>query len=215
MTLGRAAKVKMNSRNFVTFALALVVTFSATSMSFAADPQHGAEHADQAEKPALLQWDLGSAFWSIVVFVMLLTVLRFTAWRPIMEGLQKREQFIRESLESAKREREQAERVMADYTEKLNRAREEATAIVDEGRRDAEEVRKRIHVEAKQEADAMVARARKEISLARDHAVKDIYDQTIVLATSVAGKIVRKELSAGDHRTLIDESLAEIGRLNN
>ena len=204
--------MKTTSRNIVVWVLAVVVALSTASMAVAADTGHEAGHA---EKPALLHWDLGSAFWSIVVFVLLLTVLRVTAWRPIMEGLQKREQFIRESLESAKREREEAERVKAKYTERLNKAREEATAIVDEGRRDAEEVRKRIHVEAKQEADAMVDRAGKEISLARDQAVKDLYDQTVVLATTVAGKIIRKELSVGDHRALIDESLAEIGRLNN
>ena len=181
----------------------------ATQIALAADEGH------VQEKVNLFSGDLGNALWTLLIFALVLLVLGKFAWGPILKVLQTREQFIRESLESAKREREEAELVKADYTERLNKAREEATAIVDEGRRDAEEVRKRIHVEAKQEADAMVDRAGKEISLARDQAVKDLYDQTVVLATTVAGKILRKELSVGDHRVLIDESLAEIGRLNN
>ena len=172
-------------------------------------PGHG------AEKPALLQWDFGSAFWSVIVFAVLLIVLRATAWKPILQGLNQRESFIRDSLESAKRERDEARRLLDDHTVKMGKAREEASAIVDEGRRDAEEVRKSLAADAKKEADAIVARAKREIEIARDDAVKKLYDQTIVLATTVAGKIVRKDLTAGDHKRLLDESLSELGRMNN
>ncbi len=179
---------------------------------WASGAEQGAEHG-AADKPALLDWDLGSAFWSIIVFVVLLTVLRFAAWKPILEALQKREAFIRDSLEAAKRDRDESERILKEYSSKIEMAREEATAIVDEGRRDGEEVRKRIHAQAKSEADAMVERAKNEIGLARDAAVKELYDRTVVLATSVAGKIVRKELTPADHRSLVEESLAEMERM--
>lgn len=168
-----------------------------------------------ADKPALLQWDFGSAFWSIIVFVILLVILRATAWKPILQGLQQRERFIVDSLEKARVERERSERLLAEYNDKLNKAREEATAIVEEGRRDAEEVRKRVHAEAKGEADAIVARAKRDIQIARDDAIKQLHDQSILLATSIATKMVRKELTAGDHQRLLDESLAELSEMNN
>lgn len=192
----------------------------------ASDPQHGdaapgaastgAAHGDEhGPKPALLDWDIGSAFWSIIVFVILLVVLRMTAWKPILGALHDREEFVRKSLADAKREREQAEQLLADYTAKVHKAREEATAIVEEGRRDAEEVRKRIHSEAKGEADAIVSGAKKDIQMARDDAVKRLHDETIMLATTLASKIVRKDLSAGDHRRLLDESLSELSKARN
>lgn len=174
----------------------------------------GAAADGHASKPALLDWDIGAAFWSILVFVVLLTVLRSFAWKPILDGLNRREEFIRDSLVSAKAEREQAQRQLAEYTEKLNKAREEATAIVGEGRRDAEEVKKRVVAEAKAEADAAVKRAKKDIEMARDAAVKQLHDQTIMLATSIAGKIVRQELKPQDHARLMDEALQEMGGLN-
>ncbi len=177
------------------------------------DDGHGDEHGADA-KPALLHWDLGSAFWSIIVFLVVLTVLRFTAWKPILAGLQEREKFIRDSLEEAKGENEKAKQLLAEYGEKLDKAREDATAIVDEGRRDAEEVRKKILADAKVDADAVAARARKEIELARDAAVKQLHDQTILLATMVAGKVVHRELSPGDHQELVDQALEELQGLN-
>ena len=54
----------MTSRNIVVYVLAFVVALSTASMAVAADAGHDAGHA---EKPALLEWDLGSAFWSIMV----------------------------------------------------------------------------------------------------------------------------------------------------
>ncbi len=180
-------------------------------------PAHGDAHeeGEHGSKPGLLDWDIGSAFWSIVVFVILLVILRATAWKPILSALNQREEFVRKSLADAKHEREAAEKLLADYTKKLEKAREEASAIVDEGRRDAEEVRKRIHGEAKGEADAIVATARRDIQIARDDAVKKLHDETIMLATMLASKIVRKDLSQADHRRLLDESLEELSKARN
>jgi len=163
---------------------------------------------------SLFAGDLGNAFWTLLIFLLVLGVLAKFAWGPVLKGLQKREAFIRDSLLSAKQQNEQAQRQLAEYTEKLNKAREEATAIVEEGRRDAEEVRKRIVAEAKAEAEAAVRRAKKDIELARDAAVKQLHDQTILLATSIAGKIVRQELKPQDHARLMDEALQEMGGLN-
>ncbi len=209
--------------------LLLAFAFSAVSaMGSDTAPAHGdapaaashedAGHGDDAhgaDKPTLLQWDFGSAFWSVIVFVILLVVLRATAWKPILTGLQQRESFISESLAKAKHERQESEKLLAEYTRKLSEARHEASAIVDEGRRDAEEVRKRVHAEAKTEADAIVARARRDIQMATDDAIKRLQDQSIMLASSMASKIVRKELTAGDHQRLLQESLAELGQANN
>lgn len=184
----------------------------------AAAGHDGAGHGDEAhgaDKPSLLQWDFGSAFWSVIVFVILLVILRATAWKPILTGLQQRESFISESLTKARQEREASEKLLADYTRKLDEARREASAIVDEGRRDAEEVRKRVQGEAKAEADAIVARARRDIQMATDDALKKLQDQSVMLAANMASKIVRKELSAGDHQRLLQESLAELGQVNN
>lgn len=125
----------------------------------------------------------------------------------MLKVLNERARTIHDSLENARREREEAERLLAQYQSRLDKAREDAAAIVEEGRRDGEAVRQRIHEEARQQASEIIERARREIRLATDAAVKELYDQTAELAVKLAGGIIRKELSPEDHRRLIAESL--------
>jgi len=192
--------------------LLISCTVLLTSPETAFAEEHGGGHG-AGQTPNILTGDLGNVFWTVLIFITLLVVLRATAWNPILKALQNRERFITESLESAKKERDEAKKLLEEYTARIEKAHAEALAIVDEGRRDAEEVRKRIHGEAQGEAEAMLARARRDLELARDDAVKQLYDQAIVLATQTAGKILRRELKADDHRRLLDESVAELSRL--
>ncbi len=159
--------------------------------------------------------DVGNAIWTVLIFVLVLIVLGKFAWGPILSALQSREDFIHESLSQAKKDREEAETRLKDYTEKIKDSKAEATAIVDEGRRDAEVVKKRIEEDAKAEADKMIERAKREISIATDSAIKEIYSTTAKLATSAASKVIRKELSSSDHERLIAESITELESLNN
>lgn len=154
--------------------------------------------------------DVGNAIWTVVIFLLVVVVLGKFAWKPILGALQTREQFIVDALSQAKKDREDAQRQLQEYTLKLNEARAEATAIVDEGRRDAEVVRHQIEDHAKEEAAAMLERAKREIGIARDTAVKEIYTLSTKLATDMAGRIIRKELDSKEHARILNESLDEI-----
>ena len=146
---------------------------------------------------------------AIVIFALLVVILGRFAWRPLLRALQDRERFIEESLAKARADREASEARLAEHTERLNRARQEATAIVEEGRRDAEVVQRRIQAEARSEAEALLERARREIGIARDTAVRNLYDLAAEMAVEVAGRIVRRELTPADHRQLIESAIAE------
>jgi F-type H+-transporting ATPase subunit b len=173
-----------------------------------------AAHGEEHDRPNLFAGDLGNAIWTLVIFVCVLFVLGKFAWRPILGALQQREEFIQQSLAEAKRDREEAEARLREHAAQLDQAREEASAIVEEGRRDAEVARRRIHGEARAEADAIIARARREIGAARDTAVRELYDSVAEVATDVAARIIRQRLSPEEHRRLVDESIEELGKLS-
>ncbi len=82
---------------------------------------------------------------------------------------------------------------------------------MDEGRRDAEVVKRRIEEEARHEADRTVERAKREIQIATDTATKELYTLSARLATDMAARVIRKELTPQDHERLIAESIAELG----
>ncbi len=155
---------------------------------------------------------LGNAIWTLVIFLGLVFVLGKFAWGPILEGLQQREDFIRSSLEEAKKDREAAEARLHEYEERLKEARAEATAIVEEGRRDAEVLRTRIEEEAREEGEKIRQRSLRDIDIARETAVKELYEVSSRLATELAAQIVGRELAAADHQKLIEDAISEMER---
>lgn len=183
---------------------------SAAGEAHEAAEHEAGEHGDADGQPSILSGDLGNVVWTLVIFITLLVVLRLAAWKPILGALQNRERFILDSLTKAKQEREEADQLLRDYTQRVEKAREEATAIVEEGRRDAEVVRRQIHEQARTEADAMIERAKREIGIARDTAVKDLYDLMADMSTDVAGRIIKRQLSPDEHRRLVQESIDEL-----
>lgn len=162
----------------------------------------------------LFAGDIGNAIWTLVIFLAVILVLGKFAWGPMLSGLQRREQFIRDSLEQAKKDREAAEAQLAEYSKKLDSATAEAHEIVEEGRRDAEEVKVRIEEKARSESDLMVARAKREIELAKQAAVKELYETSIALGSDIASRVLGREINAQDHENLISESIDQLEELD-
>ena len=171
----------------------------------AADDAHS-----EGGSPDLFTGSFGQSFWAVVIFILVVLVLGKFAWGPMLAGLQKREAFIRDSLASAKRDREASEARLKEYEERLMKAREEASAIVEEARRDAEATAKRIEAEARDSAKDELDRAKREIGIARDTALKDLYDQSAELAMTMATTVLKRELSPADHKQLLQDTLSQI-----
>lgn len=157
--------------------------------------------------------NIGVALWTLIIFALVIFVLGRYAWGPILGGLQAREKFIRESLEKAKADRVAAEARLQEYTDKLLAARGEATAIVDEARRDADVVKRRIEEEGRAEANALIERARREIGIAKETAVKELYILAAQLTTQAASKVLRREIQPSDHERLIRDAMQELSDL--
>jgi F-type H+-transporting ATPase subunit b len=184
-------------------ALVLLTSFALAVPALA--QEHGGEHEAAANNP--FAGDIGNALWTLVIFGLVVVVLGKFAWGPLLKSLQAREEFIRESLEKARLEREMAELRLREYEERLATARAEATAIVEEGRRDADAVKRRIEEDAKREADKAIERAKREIQIATDTATKELYTLSARLATDMAAKVIGRELNPRDHERLIAEAI--------
>ncbi len=176
-------------------------------------PASAALASSEGESPGLFAGNLGNVIWTLITFLAVVFVLGKFAWGPILNGLKAREDFISKSIKDAEDANKRAAALLAEHEKKMDDARAEASAIVDEGRRDAEVVRKELQAKAKAEADAMLERAKREIGIARDTAIRDLYNLGSQLATDVAGKIIAKELNPADHQRLIQESIDELNNI--
>lgn len=151
-----------------------------------------------------------TALFSVIVFVGLLVILRAKAWGPILEGLQKREETIRTSLEEARKSREEMLKMKADFQKEMAQAQQEIPKLMEEARRDAEALSTEIRAKAAAEIQAERDRQRREIEVAKDQAIKELWEQAAQLATLISAKAIGRSLTEEDHRRLIDESLAEM-----
>jgi F-type H+-transporting ATPase subunit b len=185
--------------------LALMVGASGATPAWASEP--GAEK----EKQDILSPRLDLSLWTIVVFVVLLLVLRKFAWRPMLEGLHKREQAIQGALDEAQHARADAQRLRDQLQGEIDRAQEQVRDILDQGRRDAQRTTEDMLNRARTEIQAERDRLRREIDLARDNALQDLWGQAARLATLVSAKAIRRHLTPADHERLVQEAVAEMG----
>jgi F-type H+-transporting ATPase subunit b len=183
------------------------------AVALAASAETSAFAAESGATGGPFEGNIGVALWTLVIFALVIFVLGRYAWGPILGGLQAREKFIRESLDKARADRVAAEARLQEYTDKLLAARGEATAIVDEARRDADVVKRRIEDEARHEANLMLERARREIGIAKETAVKELYILAAQLTTQAASKVLRREIQPSDHERLIRDAMQELSDL--
>lgn len=173
-----------------------------------AEPQHAAEDA-AAHAPSIMQVEPGLIIWTIVTFVVLMVVLRFSAWGPLQKALAAREQRIRTAIEAAEVARQQSEERLAQLEQRLQQAAEEAHKIIEEGKSDGLKLKNEIAANARVEAEEFKARARRELELATDQAKKDLWEHSTQLSTELAARILGRSLSSDDHRRLVDHVLEE------
>jgi F-type H+-transporting ATPase subunit b len=152
--------------------------------------------------------DLG--LWTIVVFLLLLYILRKRAWEPMLEGLQKREQKIQGAIDDAQRARDDAKALEAKWQGQMDQAQGKVRELIDSARKDAQKMTDEMVARARTEIQGERDRLRREIETARDQALQELWNQTARLATVISAKAIRRQLSADDHRRLVDEALGEI-----
>jgi F-type H+-transporting ATPase subunit b len=158
----------------------------------------------------LVQVDPGLFIWTILTFLVLLTLLAKFAWRPLLQSLEARQETIRKSLADAEKARQELERLNQESETIINRARVEAETIVGASRADAERLRGELREKARAEAEGIVRNAERQIQLETARALEQIRNEAADLSVAIASKIIQKNLTKEDNERLIDEALKQL-----
>src|SRR5512139_3194184 len=105
----------------------------------------------------------GLTLWTAITFLFLILVLWKFAFGPIGKMLAERETTIRDAIDSARKEREEAERLLAQQKEALVKAQRDAAELAKRNQQEMENFRSQLTAQARKEADDLVAQARKTI----------------------------------------------------
>jgi F-type H+-transporting ATPase subunit b len=158
----------------------------------------------------LVQPDPGLFIWTIVTFLGLLWALKKLAWGPLLEALETRQNAIRKSLDDAQQAKEELERLHVESAQIVQRARNDAEAIIAQSRSDGDRLREELKQKARAEADHIVKNAERQIQLETSRALDQIRHEAIDLSVMIASKIIKRNLSKEDNEKLIDEALKQV-----
>jgi F-type H+-transporting ATPase subunit b len=158
----------------------------------------------------LVQVDPGLFIWTIITFLVLLTVLAKFAWKPLLEALETRQNAIRKSLDDAQQAKVELERLNVESGHIIQRARVDAEAIISQSRSDGDRLREEIRAKARTEADHIVKNAGRQIQLETSRALEQIRREAVDLSVMIASKIIQRNLSKEDNERLIDEALKQV-----
>lgn len=167
------------------------------------------EHAAEAEHtPNVFNLVLGVSFWTVIIFLALLAVLSKWAFPAILGYAEAREKRIQASLDEARRQREEAESLLAQQRQELTAAKQEAQALLAEARQTADRMRQELLAKAREEQEGIVARARGDIERERDKAMESVRREAVDVAIAAASKLIERRLTADEDRRLVTEYLS-------
>ena len=158
----------------------------------------------------LVQVDPGLYIWTILTFLVLLTLLAKFAWRPLLQALAAREETIRKSLADAEKARQELERLNQESDAIIRQARVEAESIVGASRADAERLRSELREKARAEADGIIKNAERQIQLETARALEQIRREAADISVAIASKLIQKNITKEDNERLIEDALKQL-----
>ena len=158
----------------------------------------------------LITPDPGTIIWTVITFVILAFLLGRFAWKPLLQLLEERERTVKDSLDSARTAREEAERTLKKNQELLSRARGETVAIIEQGKREAEALKNELLTRARQDAQELVEQGRKQIQFEQKQAIEALRNQVADLAIGAAERLVEKSLDETGQRKLVEDYMRDL-----
>jgi F-type H+-transporting ATPase subunit b len=149
-------------------------------------------------------------FWTLVIFFILLYILSKFAFKPITAAVEAREQALEEALAVAKRDRDEAARMLAEQHAGIDLARAEVQKLIADGRMTGEKLRADLVEKARAEQQEMLDRAKREIEREKERAIIELRREAVEMAIAGAGKVIEQNLDSEKNRRLVDGFLSSL-----
>lgn len=180
-----------------------IATFLASGVALAA-----AEDGHAAAAPANpLSFQVVPFVSTLIVFGIVFWILSSKVWPKISGALQAREDKIRSEIEDAERARRQANAALQQYEKALAEARAEAAKIIDQTKIEQQKLAAQLRAKTEADLNALRDSAMRDMEAAKRSAITEIYSQMAATATTIASKILEREINSSDQQRLVEETL--------
>ncbi|MGQ0641820.1 MAG: F0F1 ATP synthase subunit B, partial [Gemmatimonadaceae bacterium] len=160
--------------------------------------------------PNLLSPAGGLMFWTLLIFIALILLLGKFAYKPLLAAVEAREQSLQRALDEARRDREEAAKLLEEHQRQLDAARGEAQRFIAEGRITAEKMKAEMLEATRLQQQELLERAKRDIEQEKVRAIAELRREAVDLAIAGASKVIEKNLDSGANRQLVESFLGSI-----
>jgi F-type H+-transporting ATPase subunit b len=153
---------------------------------------------------------LGLMIWTLILFLFTMWVLSKVAFPKIQEALDKRANAISESIEAAERQRKESDELLTEYRARLAEAREQADDIMARARKSAETAEAEAAAAGREKREELVEAAKRDIEAETRRSLDQIRQQVADLTVLATERVTRKSLNPDDQKRLVEEALGEV-----
>ncbi len=173
----------------------------------------GADAAEAAHATPILE---DTSTWVSLGFLVVVGLFLYLGVHKTIAGaLDSRAQRISDELDEARRLREEAQEVLAQYQRRQREAEEEAQAIVEQAKRDSKRLAAAMRDKINEEIDRRAKSAEAKIARAESQAMSEIRERTVDVAVDATQDIVRERMDQSAHSALAEKALDDLrARLN-
>src|SRR3954447_22053240 len=166
--------------------------------------------ADSGGGSFLVSPNVGLMIWTLIVFGLSMFLLAKLAFPRIADALDRRQKATEESIDAAEHARAEAEKILAEYRERLAEARGQADEIVSRARKTGEAAEHEILADARVKREEMMEQTRRDIDAETRRAIQEIRAEVADLTVLATEKVTRKSLTDADQKRLVEEALSEL-----
>ena len=160
---------------------------------------------------SLVNPGIGLIIWTALTFLIVLFILRKVAWKPIMDALHQREDFIEESIRSAEHAKTEMANLKSENEKLLEAARAEREKIIREANEAGQRMIEEAKAEAQKQANRQLEEARLAINNEKQAALAEVKQQVAELSVEIAEKLLRHELKDPQaQQALVENYVSEV-----
>ena len=156
----------------------------------------------------------GLFIWAVITFLLVLAVLRWKAWGPLMDALEAREKQINDALNAAQSAKKEAAQVVSDNEGVLNKARKEAQEIVTNAREAGDKLKHKLEADGQVKYGNMLSDAKEQIEVEKQKALSEIKQMVVDVAINASEKVIKRNLNNDDNKKMIEDTVDKFNKAN-
>jgi F-type H+-transporting ATPase subunit b len=194
----------MRIRNINLIAIAAILLLPALGFC------QGNEADEIANKQGIFSGTMADAWWTVIAFLMLLVLLGRFAWKPMLNGLKARQDYIAQQIAGAETSRKQAEKLLADYNGKMEQLEAKGQEIIKSVTARAEEEGRLLAEKARAEAAGIKAKAHEDIEHARIAASQQLWNEVGDVVLALGTEVLGRKLEKTDNDRFIQDAIVKL-----